>query len=133
MKVIIAGGRDFDDYNLLCRRLDYLFQRIRPTIVCGEAKGADSLGRRYAEEMGLEILSFPAQWDKYGKSAGYRRNEEMAKVADGLVAFWDGESKGTKHMIEYMQKLGKKVKIVRYTKKYDPLEFEDYTCELLNG
>lgn len=133
MKVIVAGGRDFDNYQLLCRRLDYFFQKIRPIIICGEAKGADALGRRYAEEMGLEIMSFPAQWEKYGKSAGYRRNEEMAHIADGLVAFWDGESKGTKHMIEYMQKLGKKVKIVKYEKKYDPLEFEDYTCELLNG
>lgn len=133
MKIIVAGGRDFDDYQLLCRRLDYFFQKIRPIIICGEAKGADVLGRRYAEEIGLEIMSFPAQWEKYGKSAGYRRNEEMAAVADGLVAFWDGESKGTKHMIEYMRKLEKKVKIVKYEKNYDPLEFEDYTCELLNG
>ena len=133
MKIIVAGGRDFDDYAFLCRRLDYLFQKVRPTIVCGEAKGADSLGRRYAEEMGLKIMSFPAQWEKYGKSAGYRRNEEMAQVADGLVAFWDGESKGTKHMIDRMTALGKPVKIVRYKKKYDPLEFEDYTCEILNG
>lgn len=133
MKIIVAGGRDFDDYRLLCRRLDYFFQKIHPTIVCGEAKGADSLGRRYAEEMGLEILSFPAQWEKYGKSAGYRRNEEMAQVADGLVAFWDGESKGTKHMIDHMKALGKPVKIVRYKKEYDPLEFEDITHEMRNG
>lgn len=114
MNIIIAGGRDFNDYKLLCEKLDFLFQNIKPVIVCGEAKGADSLGRRYAKEHGLEILSFPAEWNKYGKSAGYRRNEEMGKAADGLVAFWDGKSKGTKHMIDYMHKLGKKVKIVTY-------------------
>lgn len=133
LKIIVAGERDFDDYKLLENKLNDLFKNINPIIVCGEAKGADSLGRRYAEEHGRKILSYPAKWDEYGKSAGYRRNEEMAAVADGLVAFWDGESKGTKHMIEYMQKLGKKVRIVKYEKHYDPLEFEDYTCELLNG
>lgn len=117
MKIIVAGGRDFNDYNFLCRQLNYLFQRIRPVIVCGEAKGADALGRRYAEEMGLEILSYPAQWDKYGKSAGYRRNEEMAAVADGLVAFYNGYSKGTGHMIETMKKMNKPVKIVYYKKE----------------
>ena len=116
MKIIVAGGRDFDNYKFLCERLDFLFQNIHPTIICGEAKGADSLGKRYAQEKGLETMSFPAQWDKYGKSAGYRRNEEMGAVADALVAFWDGKSKGTKHMIDYMLKLGKKVKVVRYVR-----------------
>lgn len=116
MKVIVAGGRDFTDYSLLCERLDFYFKNIKPVIVCGEAKGADSLGRKYAEEKGFNILSYPADWNKYGKSAGFRRNEEMSKVADALVVFWDGNSKGTKHMLDTMQKLNKPVRIVRYTK-----------------
>ena len=114
MKIIIAGGRDFNDYQLLCSKLDFLFQNVVPTIICGEARGADSLGKKYALEHNLQVISFPADWEKYGKSAGYIRNEQMAKEADALVAFWDGQSKGTKHMINIMKNLGKSVKVVKY-------------------
>ena len=113
MNIIIAGSRSFVDYTLLRQQLDCYFQNITPVIICGEARGADTLGKRYAESHGLEVISMPADWNKYGKSAGYRRNEEMAKIADELIAFWDGKSKGTKHMIDTMITLGKKVKIVR--------------------
>lgn len=115
MKIIVAGGRNFKDYTLLRQKLDFYFQNITPVVVCGEAKGADELGKRYAESHGIEVVSMPADWNKYGKSAGYRRNREMAEIADGLVAFWDGESKGTKHMIDTMTSLGKMVRIVRYS------------------
>ena len=114
MKIIVAGSRTFKDYTFLRERLDFYFQNITPVIVCGEARGADELGKRYAESHGFEVISMPADWEKYGKSAGYRRNEEMAKIADGLVAFWDGKSKGTKHMIDIMHKLNKNVRIVRF-------------------
>ena len=113
MNIIVAGGRDFDNYELLSSKLDKIFANINPVIVCGEARGADSLGRRYAVEHNLSILSYPADWS-LGKRAGYIRNEAMAKVADGLIAFWDGKSPGTKHMIETMQKQNKKVRIIRY-------------------
>lgn len=113
MKVIVAGGRDFSNYDLMCQKLDNIFSRLAEVvIVCGEAKGADSLGRRYAEEHGYKILSYPADWAKYGKSAGFKRNIEMSKVSDALVAFWDGKSKGTKHMIDLMK--NKPTRIVRY-------------------
>ena len=115
MKIIVAGGRNFNDYKLLSEKLDYFFSRLNQIqIVCGEAKGADSLGKKYATEHGIEVLSFPAEWNKYGKTAGFRRNEQMAQTADALVAFWDGESHGTKHMIDIMRQLGKPVKVVKY-------------------
>ena len=114
MKIIVAGSRTFDNYNFLRSKLDYLFENITPVIVCGEARGADLLGKKYAQEKGLEYISVPAEWEKYGRSAGYRRNEQMGRISDGLVAFWNGKSKGTKHMIEYMRSLGKEVKIIRY-------------------
>jgi len=115
MKIIVAGGRNFDNYILLCQKLTYYFQNLKhPVIVCGEAKGADTLGRRYAEELGLDIMSFPANWEKEGKAAGYRRNERMAAEADALIAFWDGKSKGTEHMIKTMETLKKPVRIVYY-------------------
>lgn len=115
-KVIIAGGRDFNDYNLLKSKCDFYLSKINEEIeiVCGGAKGADSLGERYAKEKGLSIRYFCADWDLYGKSAGYRRNVEMGNYADALIAFWDGKSKGTKHMIDYalMKKIN--VRVVKY-------------------
>ena len=101
-KVIVAGGRDFNNYKGLSDSLDYLLKNINDDIqiVCGMARGADRLGERYAKEHGYQVIYFPADWDLDGKSAGFKRNVKMAEYADALVAFWDGESKGTKHMIE---------------------------------
>lgn len=115
-RVIIAGGRDFDDYLLLCKTMDKLLVNVteRIIIISGTARGADSLGERYAAEKGYEVRRFPADWEKYGKSAGYRRNERMAEYADALVAFWDGESRGTANMISLAEKRGLKVRVKRY-------------------
>ncbi len=113
MKIIIAGGRTFDDYDLLCQICDKtLSLQSEIEIVSGTANGADKLGEKYASEKGYPIKQFPADWDKYGKSAGYKRNEEMAKYADALIAFWDGKSRGTKHMINLAKRYELKVKIV---------------------
>jgi hypothetical protein len=72
------------------------------------------LGEKYAKEEGFDLEIYPAQWDKYGKSAGFRRNEQMAKIADALIAFWDGKSHGTKHMIDIMNEKNLQVKVVEY-------------------
>ena len=114
-RVIIAGGRDFDDYDLLCEKCDRIFSHCKPTtIICGEARGAHQLGATYANKHGIEVLSIPAQWDLYGKRAGYLRNVAMADRADALVAFWDGQSKGTKHMIQTAEKRCLLTRIIRY-------------------
>lgn len=115
-RVIIAGGRDFNDYQLLRKTLDNLLCNITEeiTVVCGQARGADTLGERYAKERGYSIAYFPADWKKYGKRAGYLRNEQMAQNADALVAFWDGQSRGTGHMIDLARRYGLKVRIKRY-------------------
>lgn len=115
MKVIIAGGRDFSDYEVLRERCDFFLKtKSNIEIVSGAAKGADSLGERYANERGYSLTKFPADWDTHGKSAGYIRNAKMAAYADALIAFWDGKSKGTKNMIEIMRIIGKPFKIVKY-------------------
>jgi len=114
MKIIIAGSRNFNDYNLLKSSCDNLLtQFTNIEIVSGTARGADKLGERYAREKGYSIKQFPANWN-LGKSAGYIRNDEMAQYADMLIAFWDGTSKGTKHMIDLANKRGIKVEIVNY-------------------
>lgn len=115
IRVIIAGGRDFTDYNKLCEVCDTGFSGCGVIeIVSGMAKGADLLGERYAIERGHQIKRFPADWDKYGKGAGYRRNVEMANYAGALLAFWDGESRGTLHMINAAKDRGLKVKVINY-------------------
>lgn len=114
MKLIVAGSRNFNDYKLLKEKLNFFLQNVQSPIeiVSGTAKGADMLGEQYANEMGYSVKQFPADWDKYGKSAGYRRNKTMAEYADALVAFWDGKSKGTKHMISIAEQKGLKIRTV---------------------
>lgn len=118
MRLIIAGGREFNDYELLKEKLGHLL--INNTddveIVSGKARGADSLGEKYAKEKGYLIKEFPADWNKHGKAAGYLRNKEMAEYATHCVCFWDGESKGTKHMIDLANKMGLELRIIKYNK-----------------
>lgn len=116
MKVIIAGGRDFQDYVLLQEKCNNILSTIKDKIiiVSGCAKGADLLGERYGNELGHQIVYFPANWRLYGSGAGPVRNREMAEYADCLIAFWDGQSKGTKNMIEEASKKGLKTRIINY-------------------
>jgi len=112
MKVIIAGGRDFNDYNKLFQFCDKILSKQREIeIVSGTANGADKLGEKYANDNGFSIKQFPADWKKFGKSAGYKRNAEMAEYGDALIAFWDGKSRGTKHMIDLAKRAELKVRI----------------------
>jgi hypothetical protein len=115
---VVAGGRTFDNYDLLKEKLQMMlftnYKSEEIEIVSGAANGADKLGERFAEEFGCHIKRFPAEWDKYGRSAGYRRNADMAKYGNCCVCFWDGQSKGTKHMIDLAKKAKIKLKVVRY-------------------
>jgi len=113
MKVVIAGGREFNNYELLREICDELIT-TDSEIVSGGAKGTDKLGERYANEKGYDLKIFPADWNKYGKGAGPIRNRQMAEYGDMLIAFWDGKSTGTKNMIETSMKLGLSVHIKKY-------------------
>lgn len=117
VKLIIAGGRDFDDYGLLKKECNNFLGSLEypVEIVCGKAKGADSLGELYAKENKLEIKPFYPDWKKYGRAAGPVRNKEMAKYATHLVAFWNGKSRGTKSMINLAKQQGLEVKVIRYS------------------
>lgn len=113
MRVIVAGGRDFNDYKFLN---DILNEKkdVIDEIVCGEARGADKLGKTWGIRNGIPVKSFFAEWDKYKRSAGPIRNRQMGEYGDYLIAFWDGKSKGTKNMIETMKKLGKHGEVYYY-------------------
>lgn len=114
-RIIIAGSRDFNDYQFLKEKTDMIishhviiFDPIK--IISGHARGTDELGERYAAEKGYETIIFPADWNTYGKRAGYIRNVQMAIYASSsdsysiLIAFWNGKSKGTKMMIDIAEK-----------------------------
>lgn len=110
MKVIIAGSRS----GFVARNV---FEAIEESkfviteIVSGTARGVDRDGEYYGKCNNIPIKRFPADWDQYGKAAGYIRNKQMAEYADALIAVWDGESRGTKNMIDTMQSLNKPVYI----------------------
>lgn len=117
-RVIVAGGRDFNDYELLKDRLDYYLSNLTNIeIVSGGATGADSLGESYAKERNLPIKVFKADWNLHGRGAGPKRNRDMSLYGTHLVLFWDGKSKGSKNMLEEAQKQGLKIKIVYYDDK----------------
>jgi hypothetical protein len=111
MKAIIAGGRDFVPLQI---HIDWLLNIIAEQkiteIVCGMAKGADMFGYRIAKIEGLLIKEFPADWNKYGKSAGYKRNEQMADYADICILFPGG--RGTMHMRNIANE--RKLKVIEY-------------------
>ena len=102
MKVIVAGSRNFKDYEYMQEILDtHLVPLVNDdVIISGTANGADQLGERYAQKRSLKCIRMPAEWDKHGRSAGYIRNKEMAEIADMCFVFWNGVSRGSKHMIE---------------------------------
>ena len=115
-RVIIAGTRDFSDYQLLRDKCDAILSAKRQDsniiIVSGTARGADRLGERYARERGYEIRQFPADWLNDEKKAGPIRNAKMADNADALIAFWDGQSRGTKNMIETAKMKGLEIRTI---------------------
>ena len=150
MRVIIAGGRDFSDYNLLDKQINKIFKQLSDEgyltgyiendttdieIISGTANGADKLGEKFAQDYGIRVKRFPADWNnldtkpciiktnqygKYNVLAGHNRNERMAKYASKddelgvLIAFWDGKSTGTKNMIKLAEKYKLRVFVVNY-------------------
>jgi hypothetical protein len=116
MKVIIAGSRTISDINELYAAVREAGFEITE-VVCGEARGVDLMGRWWASQKKIPVVSFPAEWNKDGRVAGYRRNQRMADYADALIAVWDGESVGTAHMIGVAHAAGLKIYIHRTLKE----------------
>lgn len=120
-RVIIAGSRKYDDYETLRNKCNHILSQkmadtnIKIIVLSGGASGADALGERYAKEYNLQIERHPAEWDKYGRSAGPIRNAEMAACADALIAFpKEGESnRGTYNMISLAKTKGLLVRVIK--------------------
>lgn len=124
--LLIAGSRDYADYKEFCKITDYLLSLVQEKydvlIIEGEARGADTLARNYASDKKYQVAPFPAQWDVYGKSAGYYRNELMVSELSlyphrAALFFWDGQSRGTKHCISEVDKAGIPYRVFDFRKK----------------
>lgn len=120
MILLICGTRTFADYELLCRKCDALTANYSTgTVVSGGARGADLLGEQWGRSRGWAVRQFPARWDTEGKQAGPLRNRRMAAhvvavgAPFGVVAFWDGVSRGTKDMIDVATEVGIPVRVVK--------------------
>ena len=116
MNIAIVGGRDFNDYTLLKESiLAYIDGHEKPeNIVSGGAKGADTLAAQFAAEMGIPLLVFKPDYQKYGRGATLVRNTQIIENAEVVFAFWDGHSKGTKDSIKKAEKLEKELYIIKY-------------------
>lgn len=108
MKIIIAGSRHITDVTQVWMAISQFhhdlvmstFSEGITEVVCGCAKGVDTLGEQWAEQFSVPIKRFPADWTQYGRRAGVLRNVQMAKYADALLCIWDGKSKGSEHMLK---------------------------------
>ena len=123
-RLIVAGSRSVcteAQYSRLREKLDHLLSARADThdicIVSGTARGADKLGERYAQERGYVVHSFPADWTTHGKKAGFLRNVEMAQNADALLAAWDGQSRGTQHMIDIAKRRQLPIRILHFSEQ----------------
>lgn len=108
MKVIIAGSRWITKYDWVCEAIGW-FDTPITEVVSGGADGVDKLGELWAERMDIPVVRFEAKWYEHGKAAGPIRNQAMADYAEGLIAVWDGKSKGTADMIRRAKAKGLKI------------------------
>lgn len=117
-RVIVTGSRCFNDFGFLKQELNKLFNENEEfvgkeiKIISGVALGTDALAIDYADKYKLTKILFPANWKRYPLVAGFLRNEDMLSVATHLVAFWDGKSTGTLHMIEIAKAKGVPVWVI---------------------
>ncbi len=114
-RIVIAGCRDYENYDEAKAFIDVCIKEIKLKytliFMSGGCKGADMLGERYAIENNYKIEHYSAEWEKYGKYAGPKRNRDMVEICDYVICFWNGKSRGTKIMIDYAKEYNKPIRI----------------------
>lgn len=135
MKILVAGTRTFNDYDLLKEKLSPILSdttllitgagevedseftiHTLPDYIWKDIKGADYLALRWAKEYTINIRLFPADWLAYGRAAGPIRNEPMAQFCDFAIVFWDGKSRGSKNLIKHLNHYKKQYIIYKYNR-----------------
>ena len=115
MKIAIIGSRSLTDYELFKAKCDTILSNSESiTIISGGARGTDRLAEKYAAEKSIPILVYKANWDLHGKRAGMKRNVLMLNDCTHVIAFWDGNSPGTLHMISQAQINGKGLRVIKF-------------------
>jgi len=114
MKLAIIGSRTAIDYSLLLRVINEYFPSKITEVVSGGAKGADSLGAKFAKDNNIKLVEFLPDWDKYGKRAGFVRNQDIIEYADKVLGIWDGVSKGTANSLSIAKRLKKDTLIIYF-------------------
>lgn len=118
MKLAIIGSRTFLDYGLMVKSIKESFKlKDIELIISGGANGADKLAEQFADEFEIELKIFYPDWEKYGKSAGFIRNNLIISECDSVIAFWDGKSRGTKHSLDVAKRLNKNIEIINFKKR----------------
>lgn len=107
MKLLIAGSRSITDIDIA----PYI-PADTDFIISGDAKGIDRLAEKYADKMKISKIIMRPKYELYKRGAPIKRNEEMVKMCDKVLVFWDGASRGTKHTIDYAKKAGKPIDII---------------------
>ena len=118
MKLAVVGSRDVDQYEVVREILDtiYSYNPEISAVVSGGARGIDSYGAYWAKENDLPVTEYLPDWNKYGKRAGFVRNELIVKDADYVCAIWDGVSRGTLNSIDLARKYKKKLLVINVMK-----------------
>lgn len=114
MKVLVCGSRNIDSFSLVQKAIVESGFEVTE-IISGGAKGVDALAEQYARTYEIPTQIFKPDWKKFGKKAGILRNAEMVKIADAVIAIWDGQSKGTKSSIDFTKKAAKPLFIYQYS------------------
>jgi len=109
MKVAIVGSREYSNLSKVRKYIQSL--PIDTVIVTGGARGVDKCAEKVAQGIGLQTEIYPADWHRYGKAVGIKRNQQIVEASDRIVGFWNGESRGTKNTIDTAKKLGKGVTV----------------------
>lgn len=110
MKVAIVGSRNFPKREKVLAYLATM--RHSDVVVSGGARGVDTWAVEMAESVGMHTMVFSADWEKHGRGAGLIRNRLIVNEADKVVAFWDGESKGTQNTIATALHLRKNLEVI---------------------
>ena len=108
MKILICGGRDYKDQKTVDKAMDHAVRHINPddiTVISGHARGADQIGEAWAKSRDLSLDLYPAKWETYGKSAGFKRNIQMLDTKPDMVVAFPG-GKGTAHTVRNAKERG---------------------------
>lgn len=131
MKIAIVGSRSFSDYDMMQKFIKSKINiDIITDVISGGADGADTLGRLFAKNNGINLVEFYPNWQKYGKTAGHIRNKSIVSASDVVFAFWDGVSPGTKNSISHCKKLKLPLYLCEYN-TYKPNEVLNNTTGIV--